>query len=83
MTGSPHTSMPYAMHHLKPWPSGQGFFCVQDERYTAGAGEVESGNRSRSWPGPRAGAAPGMLLSASTGVTTVIVVVKAHYRPNK
>ena len=40
MTGSPHTSMPYAMHHFKPWLPGQGFFYVQDERYVAGAGRA-------------------------------------------
>jgi len=27
MTGSPHTSMPYAMHHLKPRPRAGVFLC--------------------------------------------------------
>jgi len=46
MTGSPHTSMPYAMHHFKPRPRVGVFFMfrtngyVQDERYTAGAGRA-------------------------------------------
>jgi len=31
MTGSPHTSMPYAMHHFKPQPIGWGFFYVQEK----------------------------------------------------
>ena len=42
MTGSPHTSMPYAMHHFKPRPPGRGFFYAQDVRYVAGAGRRRS-----------------------------------------
>ena len=41
MTGSPHTSMPYAIHHFKPRPRAGVFFMhrmcgyAQDVRYIA------------------------------------------------
>jgi len=32
MTGSPHTSMPYAMHHFKPRPLAGVFFVREEVR---------------------------------------------------
>ena len=31
MIGSPHTSMPYAMHHFKPWSLWPGFFYAYEK----------------------------------------------------
>ena len=45
MTGSPHTSMPNAIHHFKPRPLA-GVFYVQDERLCTGC-TVHRGRRKR------------------------------------